>query len=78
MDIKKFEKALDVDVAYIDRKSLERFTKPQLIKGITDTTSRYKKSELNKKTKGDLLQLYCSLKNFKLVENITHFPGPKN
>lgn len=73
----KLDKALDIDSAYVDRKSLERYSKPHLIKGIMDTTSRYKKTELGKKSKQELLQLYCSLKNYKLVDNVTHYPGPK-
>lgn len=71
------EKALDVDCAYIDQKSLSKYTKNDFIAAIMKESSKYKKSSLDKKRKEELLQLYCSLKNIKLVDptKTMHFPG---
>jgi len=71
------EKALDVDCAYIDRNSLKKYTKENFISAIIKESSKYKKSALMKKKKEELLELYCKLKNIKLIDpaKTTHFPG---
>lgn len=73
----RLEKALDVDCAYIDQKSLLKYTKNDFISAIMKESSKYKKSSLDKKRKEELLQLYCMLKNIKLVDptKTMHFPG---
>lgn len=75
----KLHDAIDSECAYLDKASLLKYTKQDFINDILESpsSSKYTKSYLNAKTKEELLNTWCKLKNYKLVDHnkITHFPG---
>jgi len=73
----KLDKDLDVECAFLDKKSLERYPKGEFIKGIMSANKKYKKKALELLKKEDLIVIYCHEKGYKLVDGreSLHFPG---
>jgi len=75
MDI--LDQQLDVDCAFVDKNSLNKYKKEDFVDGIRSLNTKYTRAALNMLKKNDLIVLYCKEKGYKLVDGRTslHFPG---